>query len=57
MVAPMAIEETIAPTNKESCWYFGVAPTIYPVFRSCEVAPALAAPIQIIPPTTNAMGS
>ena len=56
-VAPMAIEETIAPTKRAICWYFGVAPMIYPVFRSCEVAPALAAAIQIILPTTKTIGS
>ena len=56
-VKPITIEETIAPTNKAICWLRGVAPTIYPLFRSCDVAPALAAAIQIIPPTTSTNGS
>ncbi len=54
---PMATEETIAPINNANCWYFGVAPTINPVFKSWEVAPAFAAEMQIIPPTTSAIGS
>ena len=36
---------------------FWRSPTIYPVLRSCEVAPAFAEAIQIIPPTTSTMGS
>ncbi|OQA03688.1 MAG: hypothetical protein BWY67_02400 [Bacteroidetes bacterium ADurb.Bin397] len=30
---------------------------MYPVFKSCDVAPAFAAAIQIILPTTKAIGS
>ena len=37
------------------CWYFGVAPTRNPVFRSCEVAPPLEAATHTIPPTDNAV--
>ena len=56
-VSPITIDETMAPTKSAICWLRGVAPTMYPLFKSCDVAPALAAAIQIIPPTTRAMGS
>src|SRR5438552_11582321 len=57
IVKPIASDETIAPTNNDNCWYLGVAPIRKPVFKSCDVAPALAAAIQTIPPTTSAIGS
>ena len=37
-----------------SCWYFGVAPSKWPVFRSCEVVPPLEAAMQTIAPTDSA---
>src|SRR6059058_5960257 len=41
MVPPMTRAEVSAPIRMAYCWYFGVAPTRYPVFRSCEVVPPL----------------
>ncbi len=53
----MTIAEAIAPTNNEICCALGVAPTIYPVFKSWLVAPPFAAAMHTIPPTTSAIGS
>ena len=36
---------------------FGVAPTRNPVFRSCEVAPAMAAAMHTTEPTQSAIGA
>src|ERR671931_651166 len=41
MVPPMTTAEVRAPIRIAYCWYFGVAPTRKPVFRSCEVVPPL----------------
>ena len=46
----MAIADTTAPINSPICCFAGVAPTIYPVFKSWDVSPAIAATIQITVP-------
>src|SRR4051794_38318829 len=47
---------TTTPIISPYCWYFGVAPTMYPVFRSWDVAPAFAAAIATTAPTHRATG-
>ena len=37
------------------CWYFGVAPTRNPVFKSCDVVPPFEAAIQTMPPIESAV--
>ena len=39
------------------CCRMGVAPTRKPVFRSCEVAPAIDAAMQTTAPTPSAIGA
>ena len=53
-VVPMASVETVTPISKPICCQYGVAPTRKPVFKSCEVAPAMAAAMQTTPPIINA---
>ena len=53
-VIAMTKAEVTTPMTKPICWDRGVAPTRYPVFRSCDVAPALAAATQTIAPTQSA---
>src|SRR5258708_39091230 len=55
-VNPITAAATATPMSRPICWYFGVAPTRYPVLRSCEVAPALAAAMHTMPPTQRAIG-
>jgi hypothetical protein len=52
----MTIAATTTPMSSPICCARGVAPTRKPVFRSCEVAPALAAAMQTMPPTQSAIG-
>ena len=40
-ITPITRAEEIEPTRIAYCWNLGVAPTRYPVFRSCEVVPPL----------------
>ena len=47
---PIDNEETRVPIISPICCFLGVAPTIYPVFKSWEVAPAIAATIHITVP-------
>ena len=42
-----------AAMNWPSCWRAGVAPTSWPVFRSCEMSPALDAATQTTVPTVR----
>src|SRR5437870_5238797 len=56
MVPPMTSVDTRTPMMRPICCFTGVAPTRYPVFRSCEVAPALAAAMHTIAPTISAIG-
>src|SRR6185437_5279878 len=49
-VSPMEKTQTMTPTITASCCFQGVAPTRKPVFRSCEVSPALAEAMQTSPP-------
>ena len=51
---PIAAAETTTPIISPICCFFGVAPTINPVFKSCEQSPAIAAMTQIIPPIAMA---
>ena len=44
------------PMMKPICCRRGVAPTMYPVFRSCDVAPAFAAAMHTSAPTQRATG-
>ena len=48
------MELTKTPINSPICCFEGVAPTKNPVFRSCDVSPAIADAIQTIPPTVMA---
>ena len=48
---PIVSAATTAPISSPICCHIGVAPTIYPVLRSCEVSPAIAATIHITVPT------
>ena len=43
MVGPMTKAPVITPTISAICCRQGVAPTIWPVFRSCMTSPAIAA--------------
>ena len=47
----MVSAATTAPISSPICCHIGVAPTIKPVLRSCDVSPAIAATIQITVPT------
>ena len=47
---PMEKTETSTPTSSASCCARGVAPTRKPVFKSCDVLPALAEAMQTTPP-------
>src|SRR3954469_1884687 len=49
-VKPIATTETATPMMSASCCLAGVAPTRKPVFKSCEVLPALADAMQTTPP-------
>ena len=49
MVKPMTVTETRTPMSRPTCWWNEV-PTRQPVFRSWEVAPALAAAMQTMAP-------
>ncbi len=53
-VAPMTKVETTTPIMRASCCFHGVAPMRKPVFRSCEVSPALEAATQTTPPMVMA---
>src|ERR1700693_78051 len=50
----MTSVEVRTPMMKPLCWLRGLSPIKYPVFRSCDVAPALAAATQTIAPTHSA---
>ena len=39
---PMTSAPTVTPTTSAVCWRQGVAPTMFPVFRSCMTSPAMA---------------
>ncbi len=53
-VPPITKTEAIAPMIKAICCFDGVAPTRKPVFRSCDVPPALAAATHTTPPIVSA---
>ena len=55
-VNPIAIVAAKTPISKPICCLTGVAPTRYPVFRSCDVAPAFAEAMQTNDPTISAIG-
>src|SRR5688500_8934753 len=50
-VPAIAQQANAAPMNCPSCCFAGVAPTRYPVFRSCEMSPAFDAATQTTVPT------
>ena len=52
-VAATAQHAKAAPMSWPSCWRAGVAPTSQPVFRSCEMSPALDAAIATMVPTVR----
>src|SRR3954469_5561874 len=52
-VAATAQHANAAPMNCPNCWRAGVAPTRYPVFRSCEMSPAFDAAMQTTVPTVR----
>src|SRR5439155_9333609 len=52
---PITSALAAAPIKMAICWYFGVAPSRKPVFKSCEVDPPFDAATQTIPPTDNAV--
>ena len=54
---PMTSADTQTPISRPICWLEGVAPTRKPVFRSCDVAPAIAAAMQTTAPTHSAIGA
>src|SRR4051812_44441707 len=45
----MTTAETRAPTRIDTCCFHGVAPTRYPVLRSCEVVPPFDEAMQTTP--------
>src|SRR6185312_16689222 len=51
---PIATTETVTPTISAICCLAGVAPTRKPVFKSCDVLPALAEAMQTTPPIVMA---
>src|SRR5579863_2955509 len=53
-VAPTANTEVITPIISASCCFEGVAPTRKPVFKSCEVPPALDDATHTTPPMVSA---
>src|ERR1039457_3323141 len=53
-VKPMAMVETAMPMRKAKRCNLGVAPTMNPVFKSCEVSPASADAMQTTPPMVMA---
>ena len=57
VVIPMTNDAVRTPMMRPTCCRTGVAPTRNPVFRSCEVAPAMAAAMQTTAPTPSAMGA
>src|SRR6185503_15164200 len=52
-VPAMAQHANAAPMNCPNCCLAGVAPTRYPVFRSCEMSPAFEAAMQTTVPTVR----
>ena len=52
-VAAMPQHAKAAPRNCPICCFAGVAPTSCPVFRSCEMSPALDAAMQTTVPTVR----
>jgi len=54
IVKPMISVENVTPSMSPTCWRDGVAPRRNPVFRSCEVAPAFADPMQTTAPIERA---
>src|SRR3954465_3231859 len=52
-VAATAQQAKAAPRSCPSCCFPGVAPTRYPVLRSCEMSPALDAAMATTVPTVN----
>src|SRR5215469_972580 len=53
-VPPTANTEVITPIISASCCFEGVAPTRYPVFKSCEVPPAFDDATHTTPPIVSA---
>ena len=53
-VIPIAKHDASTPRKRPFCCAAGVAPTRNPVFRSCDVLPALAAAMQTVPPMVRA---
>ena len=47
--------DVMTPIISPICWNRGVAPRTKPVFRSCEVSPAIEAAMQTAVPTINAV--
>src|SRR5688500_6461142 len=52
-VPAIAQQANAAPMNCPSCCLAGVAPTRYPVFKSCEMSPAFDAAMQTTVPTVR----
>src|SRR4029453_9159342 len=50
VVEPIPGAEKPPAMTSPICWELGVAPTRKPVFRSCDVAPAIAAAMQTTDP-------
>jgi hypothetical protein len=53
----MTSADVATPMISPICWETGVAPTMNPVLRSCDVAPAIAAAMQTTAPTPRAIGA
>src|SRR5687768_15610261 len=51
----MKSAEVNAPIRIAHCWFLGVAPTRWPVFRSCAVVPPLEAAMQTTAATVKAV--
>ena len=54
-IGPRTSAEQSAPMRIAICWYFGVAPTRNPVFRSCDVVPPFEDAMQTMPPIESAV--
>ena len=54
-IGPRINAEDKAPARMAYCCNRGVEPTKKPVFKSCEVVPALLQEIQTIAPTESAV--
>src|SRR5262245_55063887 len=55
MVPPITRADVKAPTRMDHCCFRGVAPTRYPVFRSCDVVPPFEDAMQTTAATVRAV--